>query len=84
LNCAPAMAANPQPTQDIADAIVVLLGKKLRGPALSLARTLFEGYVRGYWLLACASEQQVEAFLGGKCPGFDGLLAAIPMDPRGA
>nr|MBI3612245.1 hypothetical protein [Nitrospirota bacterium] len=69
-----------QLTEDIVDAIIVLLEAQMPGPALSLARPLFEGYVRGFWLLKCASEEQVRAFLNGKCPNFPGLLAAIPKD----
>lgn len=69
-----------QLTEDIADAIIVLLDAQMPGPALSLARPLFEGYVRGFWLLKCASDEQVHKFLNGKCPNFPGLLAAIPKD----
>jgi len=67
-----------QLTEDIADAIIVLLDAQMSGPALSLARPLFEGYVRGFWLLKCASDEQVLEFMNGKCPNFSGLLAAIP------
>jgi hypothetical protein len=69
-----------QLTEDIADAIIVLLDARLPGPALSLARPFFEGYVRGYWLLNCASDQQVQQFINGRCPTFGGLLAVIPKD----
>ena len=62
---------------DIDDAIIVLLVANLPGPALSLARPLFEGYVRGFWLLKYASNEQVNKFLDGKCPNFPSLLAAI-------
>lgn len=71
-----------QLTEDIADAIVVLLESGLPGPALSLGRPLFEGYVRGFWLLNYASEQQVNEFTNGQCPNFSGLLAAIPNVPE--
>ena len=69
-----------QLTEDIADAIIVLLDAQMPGPALSLARPLFEGYVRGYWLLKFASDEQIPEFIAGKCPNFGGLLAAIPKD----
>lgn len=69
-----------QLSEDIGDAIIVLLDSKLPGPALSLARPLFEGYVRGLWLLKSASDEQVKQFLNGKCPNFPGLLAAIGKD----
>ena len=65
---------------DIADAIVVLLEARLPGPALSLARPLFEGYVRGLWLLRYASDPEVESFNNGRCPRFDALLNAIGTD----
>jgi len=69
-----------QLTEDIADAIIVLLDAQMPGPALSLARPLFEGYVRGYWLLKCASDEQISEFIAGRCPNFAGLLAAVPKD----
>ncbi len=65
---------------DIDDAIIVLLEANLPGPALSLARPLFEGYVRGFWILNYASDEEVEKFLNGKCPLFPGLLKAIGND----
>jgi len=66
-----------QLSMDIADAIVVLLGARLPGPALSLARPMFESYVRGHWLLHCASDTEVERFNNGICPKFPSLLKAI-------
>lgn len=69
-----------QLSMDIADAIVVLLDARLPGPALSLARPLFEGYVRGHWLLHCASDTQVNRFNKRKCPEFRELLMAIGTD----
>lgn len=71
-----------QLTQDIADAIVVLLDAQMPGPALSLSRPLFEGYVRGFWLLEFASDTEVTEFNHGKCPNFRNLLAAIPKDAK--
>lgn len=69
-----------QLSEDIGDAIIVLLDNKLPGPAWTLARPLFEGYVRGFWLLNYASEKQIHEFLNGKCPRIRDLLAAIPKD----
>lgn len=69
-----------QLSEDISDAIIVLLDARLPGPALSLARPLFEGYVRGIWLMNFASDEQVNQFLDGKCPNFSVLLAAIGKD----
>lgn len=65
---------------DLANAILVLLEANLPGPALTLARPLFEGYVRSVWLLEFASEDDVEKFNKGKCPEFHKLLSAIGND----
>jgi len=65
---------------DLADAILVLLEASLPGPALTLARPLFEGYVRGVWLLEFASIDDLEKFNSGKCPLFHELLNAIGTD----
>lgn len=69
-----------QVSEDIADAIIVLLGAQLPGPAWSLCRPLFEGYVRGFWLLKYASEERVLSFMNGKGPDFGELRASIPKD----
>lgn len=47
-------------------AIVHLIGEKHPSPAFSLARSVYEGYLRGQWLLKCASDAQVERFLDGE------------------
>lgn len=62
---------------DLADATLVMLEANLPGPALTLARPLFEGYVRGVWLLNYAKDNEVEKFNNGKCPLFHELLNAI-------
>lgn len=62
---------------DLANAIIVLLEAKLPGPALTLARPLFEGFVRGIWLLEFASDCEVKKFNNGKCPQFYVILKAI-------
>jgi hypothetical protein len=43
-------------------AIVLLVAKKLYGSAFSLARLIFEAYVRGIWLQMCASETELEKY----------------------
>lgn len=43
-------------------AIVQLTAKELYGSAASLLRAEFEAYVRGVWLLFCASDTQIEQF----------------------
>ena len=65
---------------DICDAIVVLLEARLPGPSLALARPLFEGYVRAFWLSKFASDAEISAFNQGNCPNFPGLLKAIGTD----
>lgn len=69
-----------QQTLDIADAIVVLLEKKLPGPALTLARPMHEAFVRAVWLLNHATESGVDQFVKGKCPNFPTLLKEIGDD----
>lgn len=70
-----------QQSLDIDDAIIVLLEHHLPGPALALARPLFEGYVRGFWLLHVATDKQIEQFNNGKCPAMKELLPTIGDDP---
>jgi hypothetical protein len=62
---------------DLHDAIIVLLDAKLPGPALSLARPLFEAYIRGFWLFNCASDKALNNFLNGECPSLAALVVAI-------
>lgn len=66
---------------DLADGILVLLEAGLPGPALTLARPLFESYVRGFWILRFASDKEIAEFNNGKCPNLDKLLGAIGNDP---
>lgn len=71
-----------QQSLDINDGIIVLLEHRLPGPALALARPLFECYVRGFWLLKFATDMEIEQFNNGRGPGMDKLLRAIPNDPE--
>lgn len=57
-------------------AIIVLL-EQSRSMAISgfaLARPMLEAYLRGEWLALCASDNQIEYFLGGGQPPPPGLL----------
>jgi hypothetical protein len=45
-------------------AIVMLTEDALHGSALALVRPVFEAYVRGMWLMHCASEKEVDAWTG--------------------
>lgn len=62
---------------DVADGIVTLLDRDLPGPAWTLARPLLESFVRGIWLLHCASDAQVRRFRKGECPTLPALLTAM-------
>ena len=67
-----------QQSLDLADAVVLLVDEhKLHGPAYSIVRPLFESYVRGLWILRCAADKEVEAFLQDKCPNVPTLIRAI-------
>ena len=50
-----------QHCMDIGDAIVIILGKGLRGPSFTLCRPLFESYARGVWLLEAADISKIES-----------------------
>ena len=71
-----------QQSLDIDDAIIILLEHHLPGPALALARPLFDCYVRGFWLLKFATGMEIEQFNNGRGPGMDKLLRAIPNVPE--
>lgn len=74
------------------EAIIVLIESGLNGSAFSLVRPVYETYIRGLWLLNCASETEIRRFLGNKierkfqkiiddiesCEGYeDGVLSMI-------
>ena len=61
-------------------AIVRLIEERLFASSFALLRIEFEAYVRGEWLLQCASDLIVETFLRGKePPKIDCLLADLEM-----
>lgn len=64
---------------DVDDAIIILIETKLPGPALALARPLFENFVRGFWLWSCATEIEINAFLDGE---LDGKFWSVPKIPN--
>ena len=49
-------------------AIVMLVDQGAASPAFSLARSVYEGYVRGAWLAYCATDVQLTAFLKDQKP----------------
>ncbi|MDR4468325.1 MAG: DUF5677 domain-containing protein [Nitrospira sp.] len=70
-----------QQSLDCNDGIIILLEHHLPGAAWALARPLFEGYARGFWLLKFATDDQIEHFNNGQGPGMDQLLKDISNDP---
>ena len=66
-----------QHSWEVSDAIVSLLDRNLPGPSWSLARPLCESFVRGIWILHCASDEDMERFRQGEPPGFPKLLEGI-------
>lgn len=44
--------------------IAVLLRSRINGSAFALVRPLFETFVRGVWLRHCATEEQIDQYVG--------------------
>ncbi len=62
--------------------IVLLSEHGLFGSAFSLLRVAFEAYVRGEWLVHCASEEQLASFLQAEePPSLGALVATIERTP---
>jgi hypothetical protein len=69
--------------QDHHHGINILLGAGRLASALALVRSIYEAYVRGAWLDACASEQHVEQFLaGGEPPALRNMLSELEQTER--
>lgn len=52
------------------------------GSAFALLRPQFEAYIRGLWLMKCASDQQLQSFLEDNEPlGINRLIRAIEEQP---
>jgi len=49
------------------DAVLVLLGRnpKIYSSSFALMRLVFESYIRGLWLLYCATDEEIESFSSG-------------------
>lgn len=64
-------------------AIQLLLKHSLVGSAFSLVRPTFETFVRGVWLLRCASEEEVKNFAKDKIvdKSFADLIGEIEASP---
>ena len=64
--------------QDHHRAIVVLLDHNLFASSFALIRVALEAYVRGEWLARCATDDNVDQFVGGdEPPSFGKLLEAL-------
>jgi hypothetical protein len=63
-------------------AIVLLLERTLYASAFALMRVEFEAYVRGVWLMLCATDDKVGRFLNGdEPPKIDALLSELEATP---
>lgn len=67
---------------DLVDGIIVLLDRRMPGPALTLARPLFEGYVRAHWLSRIATDAEFEKMLRGPGPSFKEILDVLGNDAQ--
>ena len=61
-------------------AIVHLIDTNLYSPAFSLARTVYEGYIRGAWMLHCATEGQADKYLDSDEIRVDGGTKKLKID----
>jgi len=64
-------------TAEFHKAIVLLVAKKIYGPAFSLMRLMVESYVRGIWIHKCAKEKDLEKFAKDNIPKFYKLLEDV-------
>ena len=65
------------------DAVLVLLGRnpKIYSSAFALTRLVFESYIRGMWLMNCATDDEIENFSNGtfELPKTPRMIAAIEI-----
>ena len=58
--------------------IVLLVAYRLYGSAFTLARSIYEAFVRGAWLRLCATEEQMQKMIDDKfSPSLPSLVSAI-------
>ena len=63
-------------------AIQLLIQNSLVGSAFSLLRPIFENFVRGVWLLRCASEEEVQNFTQDKiAKSLGAMIEEIEKNP---
>ena len=58
-------------------AIVILMHERLYGSALALIRPLFEGFVRGLWLMQAATVEDIDRAGQDSFPNFAELVVAL-------
>ena len=81
-NRARAAAACLALAQEHHHSIVLLCEHRIYGSAFALVRVLFEAYVRGEWLISCATDEQVEYFVTAQePPKLDFLIRQIETQP---
>ncbi|WP_298436098.1 DUF5677 domain-containing protein [Ottowia sp.] len=60
------------------DATILLLKSGLNAPCFALLRVTYEAYVRGQWLMNCATDRQIDDFLNGaEPPKIKAMLEAL-------
>lgn len=57
--------------------LLLLQTPPLQSTAFAIVRLLYEAYIRGTWLLAAATDQEVEAYGKGKQPLIKTMIGAI-------
>jgi len=63
-------------------AIVFLLSNQMASPAFSLARSVWEAYVRGLWARDIAKDHELAEFIVGRCdPKMVSIINAIKRHP---
>lgn len=68
--------------QDHHHAIVALLDHSLFASSFALLRCEFEAFVRGEWLVLCATDEEVKAFAeGGEPPPIGRMLESLEITP---
>ena len=65
-----------QHAQDLADGAIILVEKRMTGPALALARPMVESYARAMWAKD-ARPHELQRFRQGKRKGWDDLIRQV-------
>ena len=63
---------------DHREAVLLLVSKGARSSAMALMRPIFDSLVSGYWMTACATDQQAQAFMAERhAPSLDTLIRKL-------